>query len=819
MNRSRALSLLYAAPFLAAALWLFAPVVAGRDTLFLRDALNTHLEMKWFQAEAMRAGELPLVDPYRSGGQPHLGNPNTVPLYPDNLLYLLASPIWALNAHFWLHFLLAPLSVYYLGRQAGLGRAASWAAGVIYATGGYCLSVLSLYNLSASTTLAPAFLGACVATGRAAGGPGAEPAREPGAQPGPETVPDPGRATAFAAVLWALLVLGGDPMTAVAALVVGAATGIAVGKSRARAAARLAVAVALGTLVAAPQVVEFLRIAPGSYRGVQGYSPEAATAASWSPANLFEWLVPMAFGRPDLLYWGERFHAGRMPLFHSCSPGVLALALALAGSRWGIRWTKRWIAWSWALVAIGLFFAMGSYNPLAAWLLALPGMQIFRLPVKLWFLVACGLALLAGGGLQRFIESSGGAELRRWLVVLLAACALLGGGLILAGDRAAQLIDGLMPPRLPSGHAGVEAARWARLSLLSAGLLTAALGVTALARRSSWLGPGRRAEAGALLLGLHVVGQLVLLRGLVPTDAVEAYTEPPAEVLRAVPAEGRIVHGDASSLFGPVGVDPSVYPDADLRWLQRDTFAQLYPPGGVMAGRRYDFWSSPEGLDSFLTRAAGQAITLVDDPRRVSLLESSGVSHLLLTRDLEGVAAERAVLAAKVPAGTSELRVYELPRATAEVAFVGRVLRAPEAPQALLLLTDPTFEPRSAVVLADSGAPTLGGRGEARVIESRRESLRIEVRAESPGAVLVQRSYLPIYTAELDGQPVEIAIANLHRMAVEVGPGEHLLEIRVDRRALGPSFAVSALGLLLVALRARRASPGAAADATGGAGP
>ena len=56
MNRSRGLSLLYVAPFLLGVLWLFLPIISGSETLFLRDVFNTHLEMKWFQAEAMNSG-------------------------------------------------------------------------------------------------------------------------------------------------------------------------------------------------------------------------------------------------------------------------------------------------------------------------------------------------------------------------------------------------------------------------------------------------------------------------------------------------------------------------------------------------------------------------------------------------------------------------------------------------------------------------------------------------------------------------------------------------------------------------------------------
>ena len=102
--------------------------------------------MKWAQAEAMGDGYLPLVDPYRSGGQPALGNPNSVGLYPDNVLFLIAPVIWALNAHFWLHLLLAPLSGYWLGRAWGLRRDGAWAVAVTFATCGYFLP------LSTSTT-------------------------------------------------------------------------------------------------------------------------------------------------------------------------------------------------------------------------------------------------------------------------------------------------------------------------------------------------------------------------------------------------------------------------------------------------------------------------------------------------------------------------------------------------------------------------------------------------------------------------------------------------------------------------------------------
>ena len=131
MSPDKNFRLFYVLPTVLLLLAAALPLISGGETLFLRDLFNTHLEMKWVQAEAMREGRLPLIDPYRAGGQPHLGNPNTVPLYPDNLLYLVAPLFWAFNAHLWLHLLLAPAAFYALARAWGLEREPAWASAVL----------------------------------------------------------------------------------------------------------------------------------------------------------------------------------------------------------------------------------------------------------------------------------------------------------------------------------------------------------------------------------------------------------------------------------------------------------------------------------------------------------------------------------------------------------------------------------------------------------------------------------------------------------------------------------------------------------------
>ncbi|HVR11607.1 MAG TPA: hypothetical protein VMW75_26420, partial [Thermoanaerobaculia bacterium] len=124
----RRFAAIYVLPPMLLLAWIALPLARGTETLYMRDVLNAHLAMKWSEARALHQGYFPLLDPYRGGGQPLAGNPNAVPFYPTNAFLLWASPLWALNAHFWLHLLLAPLAFFWMARRWGLAREAAWAA-------------------------------------------------------------------------------------------------------------------------------------------------------------------------------------------------------------------------------------------------------------------------------------------------------------------------------------------------------------------------------------------------------------------------------------------------------------------------------------------------------------------------------------------------------------------------------------------------------------------------------------------------------------------------------------------------------------------
>ena len=783
---SKRFVLFYLIPTLLLLLAAVLPLVLGTHTLYRRDVFNIHLPMKWVQAEAMREGYLPLVDPYRSGGQPHLGNPNTVPLFPTNLLFLFASVIWSLNAHFWIHWLLAPITFYWLGRSWGLGREASWAAGVVYAGSGFFLSTLNLYNMIAGITWAPALVAGLlrVSAGTEAGRfGGVEAARgESGVEAGgPMAVAGTGRMVVATALVWTLLLLGGDPMTAAVALAIGgSALLFRFGLGGIRWKATL-VALGLGTLLAAPQLVEFARILPLSFRGYMGYSPEAAMAGSWNPATAAEWLVPFVFGLPDLTFWGGRFFSGEQPLLFTLYPGVLALVLVAMSGR-----PRRRVAWwAWALVAAGLFFAMGRYNPAIGWFLSIGGAKLLRLPVKLWLLVAMGGGVLCGLGFERLLARERPKRFGR----ILAAFALLylAGWLwlTLAGGSIQEAVAGLLPDGFPSEIARFETVRWAGLCLLTLVLIVAYGLIWRLASR-------RVLVAGGALLAFHLAAQLFLLRPVIGMDLVAPYLQE-SPVLQEVPPQALVAHGKANSLFDPAKVPVNEYPDSRPLWLQRQVFHELYPAAGTLWGRRYEFAISPEGLDSYLSRVTVQAFKGLSDAERVRLLAASGVDILLLGRELEPEARDLVELEARHPSVGGDILVYRVLRHAPSVEFVGDVRRSPHLNAALGILTDPSFDPRLSVVLPGTGSWTSGPGGSVEILATGPEHLEVAVDAAGPGVLVIQRAYLPLYRATVDGEETPIRVANMHRMGIELPAGEHAVRLWVDRRPLAAAGVLSLL--------------------------
>jgi hypothetical protein len=721
-----------------------APLASGARTFYLRDVFATHLPLKAAQVEAWRAGELPLVDLARGGGQPGLGNPNSVPFYPTNVLYLVGPLLWALNAHFWIHWIAAAFAMGWLARAWGLERAGAAAAGLAYAASGYFVSQLSYYNAVAGAALGPAVV-ASVLQGSRAGW--------------------PARRIAASGALVGLVVLGGEPFLAAMALAAAAFAELVDGWRRphARPARRLlALApIALGLALAAPALWEASRVFGASHRA-QPIAAGDALLGSFDPRQAIEWLVPFAFGRPDRIdgqgLWGYVFHQGQPPFFFALAPG-LACVLALAAT--GVP-RARFAWWGWSLALGGTALALGAFNPLVrAAVEAGLAPTGFRYPLRFWWLHAVGSALLVGWGAQRLWRAEGGAR-RRASIVAVAGAATYGVVALALRAQFAPLVEGLAA-RVPGAAARVAELTplWRRTVELELLVILALGGAAYLARRRPLLG-------ASTLAAIHLATQCALLSPALATDATSAYSQVPA-LLSVLPPEGRFA-SDVYGRLGPSRIAEAQFPDAGAHWLQRRAFELVAPSWAPALGRRFELNGSAEGFDTAASRAVERRIARADDDERWRLLAERGVDRVVLLRSLESSADPSApALVARAQSFGRPVWVYRL---------------------------------QNPAPFARVGAGAVEAFAEAR------ESLSADVSADAATTVTFERAWLPIYGARVDGGPTDVQMALDDRVAVAVPPGRHHVEVAVDRSSTRRAMAASLLaGIVLMALALARSRP------------
>lgn len=382
------------------AFWHIGPagrVIAGGD-------LFTYFYPYWAEAsQALRAGRLPLWNPYLFMGVPLLANSQAGVLYPLNWpFWLLLPPHAALHWSALLHLWLAGSGTYLYARASlHLGRWGAWTAGAAFALGGYLgAQVEHINQLQALAWLPWAFLLYDQVLERR---------RE--------------RHIGLAVVM-GLMLLAGHTQSAFISLV-GLGVAALVPRPEVPLGRRLGVLTGtamLGALLAAAQLVPTAELARHSVRS-GGLPFNERVSFSLSPLYLARALLPV-YGRP----------VAPEHLEYVAFIGVTGLLLALCAFRFPFR-SSRFAPPFW-LSLTGLFLALGLYNPLYLLLARfVPGFAHFRAPARWLALWAFGAAALAGVGLDRIAHSPQDASGRRIYLVLAPLALLLlwgalGGGIV-----------------------------------------------------------------------------------------------------------------------------------------------------------------------------------------------------------------------------------------------------------------------------------------------------------------------------------------------------------------------------------------------------
>ena len=344
---------------------IFIPALVKGEVFIARDHLDYFQPLRWFTAEELKAGRLPLWNPYSASGEPWLANPQTGVFYPPAWLFLILPFPAAYMAFLLLHLVILGWGAYLLfARTASQGAAMVGAVAVMFC--GPTLSLLDINNNLATLSWLPLVLW-CAAE----------------------------RAWRRGALVLALAFLAGEPFFAAVGAVMFAIV-----------AARSIKVVALAALGAfgltAVQLFPFLEAIRSSDRASGGLSPELILRESMPLADWYRVAVPPSIGTG-----GQQF----IPIVYT---GMFVVALAIVGLL-SIR--KRHVAGWLALLAAAIVIGAGP-----SFLANLP-LTLFRYPARMVPLGALAIVALAVAGWERIRPAN-----KRWadlLVVLVVIVDLL----------------------------------------------------------------------------------------------------------------------------------------------------------------------------------------------------------------------------------------------------------------------------------------------------------------------------------------------------------------------------------------------------------
>jgi len=735
--------LLLAALAVAVVLLLPAHLVFGSIT---GDLPTQIIPWRAFATASLRAGHLPLWNPYTYSGEPFLGGFQSALLYPLNVIFVGLPLARAINLSILLHFVILGWGLYRWGGQRGLHPVAGVVCGVTFVLSGVVYPHIYAGHLPNICAMAWA----------------------PWILAGLESAwSERGRAGLFQASAGICLqILAGNSqyvfLTAVAAGLDALVWSVGERSARRRALPLVAGCYAAAALLAAAQLFPGLAALQESARNGQPYG--AASIFSFPFENFVTLFAPRFFG--DHLhypYWG-RWYIQEMSVFI----GAAGVILVLAGAFDSVQ--RKRARLDLAAGALLLILALGANTPLYRPIYEfVPGFGIIRGMSKFTFPAMMFVILAAGAGVDALIQRRP-IPGRLVFVSFGAAVALAAAGLFLLDQpgqvagyiRTWRAMDQVYDPQvMPANRDFVEAAGTrAADSLLAAGGFFFLVG-------GSLLGVERRPWqrwTPLLILGVELAG--FAWTNSASTDPSYATPDGVREFFAKNPGDYRVL----------MQILPSGY------------------DGGFLLGEP-DLW----GNDPFVLRryAEFMAFTRGIDPNLASqtLRPFEGVPpiyEMLRCRYFFRTSRDNQILAYNVPVP---------PMARAQLISDYQVLGGRDA--IFAAMKGPNFDPRRVVLLESEPSPRpvpSADPGTVRAVETSPDSVVIEADVKTPSLLLVTDPYSRDWRAEpLAGssqQAYRILPANYILRAVPLAAGHHRLVMEYTPSFFHLGIAVSAIAWL-----------------------
>jgi hypothetical protein len=756
----------------------FLPALLGRGVFFIEDLHSLFYPMKFFQAEAIHAGRLPLWNPYIGGGYPQYAEGQIGALYPFNLLLfgLLPLPL-AFNYNVILHYALAGMFFYLFLRRRDLSPAAGFIGALVFEWSAFMVTHLQHPSIFCGVAWLPLLLFLLEDGFRRA---------------------QAGKGITFhwlgAGLVLALQILVGYPPLVFYTLLTAGLYTLArwaglrkAGLPLSRAAGLYFGLLLVGLSLSAGQWLPTAALARASLR-ISGTPLAFMTNFTLAPRQLLTFIFPHSLGSTafgtyvgELNYW-EVF--GYL--------GWLSLLLMFLGT------VKRWSqAWPWVIIGLlGLGLAFGRHNPLYNLLQYVPGFNIFRASGRYLLLWTIAGAALAGEGAQALINRTEAARGKQnWLPG--GALLLLGAAWIVLQVRFYRILPDY--PRRPA----VLPVEWL---IFGCGiLLFATLYFSA-----------RRPELRRLVLpvlGTALLAELLAFAlPLAPLAPAEFMTEKPWTARRILQDHTwyREVSWRSAEITDPYYVYryPWQSPNALTNYYRWDK-ARIAPNLNIP-------WRLPtlQGNAAFM-REVDFFLQSTEDPQQPAmyprlrkLARLLGVKYYLLRRS----APDLELLETR-----GRLWLYRDPAALPRAWVVGAGPVIPDPAQAAGRIFSEAFDPRREAVL-DQAPPALLARPgliptAIEIRDPSPEKILLHTTNAADGLLVLSELYDPDWKATLDGQEVPLYRADLLLRGIFLPAGEHNIELSYDNFALSAGLRLSlaaALVWLLFALgqmRRKYASP------------
>jgi hypothetical protein len=740
---------------IVAAAWtvLAWPWLSGRVTVPW-DAKAHFQPQLQFLAASLHRGEAPFWNPFVFAGSPQIADPQSLIFSPPHLLLALLDPAPSLRAADALIFAMlafGALGVVLLFRDRGWHWGGAVVAAISFTFGcsaawriQHTGQILSLSYLPVAWWLLDRAL-----TRRSAG-------------------------YGLAAGLVAgVMVLGRDQVAWLGAwLLVGVVLWFWASSGGFRAAIRSSLAplgagIVGGTLAAGLPLLMTVLLAGDSNRPAIDY--EGAAKGSLHPASLLTAFTANLFGTDGPLadFWGPPSPAwGPVDLFLARNMGdvyvgaIPLLALLALGVARGA-FAAREIRFAVVAFAVLLVYALGRYTPGFALLYHLPGSDLFRRPADATFVLGVAASVLAGYGVHRLLTGT--------LKPATPARVAAGAGLVAIGFVLCVTVA-IGKDRL-SAAAGP-------LALGAVLMAASALTLWGAAR----LSPSRPFVAVAMLATVLTV-DLALSNG--PNES----TALPPQIYDVLRPDSRnptiaLLKARLAGHAAPDRRDRIEFAGVDFHWPNASMTHGLDNTLGYNP-IRLDAYSRATGAQDHVALPSQRTFAPLTPSYRSLLVDMLGLRYIVTRGDVAEIDPTLKPGDLTEIARTPDGRVYENPRALPRVLFA---TQARQADFEALLRTGawpPGFDPTRTVLLEQPPAPAPPETSEAgSAALTRYANTRVVVSASSRtgGYVVLNDSWHPWWSAQVDGKPAPMLRANVIFRAVQVGPGEH--EVRFVFRPL-----------------------------------